>query len=516
MSTLELNPISRAEGTAGRVPLIKAHNLGVYYEGDKGKRDDLKSHVHGLIRGRGQGRGQGQGQNGVFWALKDISFEGYPGDVLGVIGSNGAGKSTLCRVISGLLRPNRGSIHVRGDVSALLSLGTGFNKELSGNENIILNGLMLGLSRKRINELLPSIQEFSGLGRFLGQPLKHYSSGMKARLGFSIASAMEAEILVIDEVLGTGDMEFNERAVKKVWELVGGAKMVVVVTHDTDFVEEHCNRAIWIESGEVKATGEPGEVMDVYKEFSSDIGGPGKKKKKKLVSFQETRFETGKQKSIEVENLGIQFKVDGKPFWALKDVSFTVYDKEIVGIIGPNGAGKSTLCRALCGIYRGDRGGVRINGEVAALLSFGTGFNNQLSGHDNIYLNGMMLGIPKKQIRRVEDEIVEFSGLQEFIHKPVKHYSKGMKSRLGFSIASMLKPDVFIVDEALSAGDIAFQQKATYRMQEMLEEARAVVIVTHSMKIVKKACTRALFLKEGNLVFDGDPKQAVKLYKKSV
>lgn len=494
------------QAAAGRIPLVRARNLGVYYEGSRDRRDDFKSHIHNIVKGEHKSDG--------IWALNDVSFTAYPGDVLGVIGSNGAGKTTLCRLIAGLLRPNRGTMEVKGSVSALLSLGTGFDKELTGNENIYLNGMMLGFSKQKVREMLPLIQEFSGLGPFLDRPLKHYSSGMKARLGFSIASVIDAEILVIDEVLARGDMEFKERAVKRVWELVSGAKMVLVVTHETDFVEENCNQAIWLEKGEIKASGQAGEVVKAYEEFAAGAAGP--KKKKKLSALKSTNAGAGKQKAIEAKNIGIKFKFEGRPFWALKDLNFSIYDREIIGIIGPNGAGKSTLCRTLCGIYRQDTGELNINGTIAALLSFGTGFNPQLSGHDNIYLNGMMLGIPKRLIREVEGKIVEFSELDDYIDMPVKHYSKGMRSRLGFSIASMLQPDIFIIDEALSAGDIAFQEKAANRMQDMLEEAKAVLIVTHSMKIVKKICTRALLINKGSLVYDGDPKEAVKLYKKMV
>ncbi len=491
---------------AGRIPLVRARNLGVYYEDSRDRRDDFKSHIHNIVKGAPKSDG--------IWALNDVSFTAYSGDVLGIIGSNGAGKTTLCRLIAGLLRPNRGSLEVKGSVSALLSLGTGFDKELTGNENIFLNGMMLGFSKQQISDMLPRIQDFSGLGAFLDQPLKYYSSGMKARLGFSIASVIDAEILVIDEVLGRGDMEFRERAVNKVWELVGGAKMVLVVTHETEFIGENCNRAIWLEKGEIKAAGSAGEVVRAYEEFATGRAGP--KKKKKLSALKNTETGAGKQKAIDARNIGIKFKFKNRPFWALKDLSFSVYDREIIGIIGPNGAGKSTLCRTLCGIYREDTGELKVNGTIAALLSFGTGFNPQLSGHDNIYLNGMMLGIPKRLIRKAEGKIVEFSELDDFIDMPVKHYSRGMRSRLGFSIASMLQPDIFIVDEALSAGDIAFQEKAAARMQEMLEEAKAVLIVTHSMKIVKKICTRALLINEGCLVYDGDPKEAVKLYEESV
>jgi len=499
----------KASTNEDKEPLIKAENLGVYYESDRDRRDDFKSHVHNLISGNNF-------NDNTFWALKEVSFSGYPGDVLGVIGSNGAGKTTLCRVIAGLLRPNKGSIEVKGSVSALLSLGTGFDKELTGNENILLNGMMLGFSRKKMNELLPKIREFSGLGPFLDQPLKLYSSGMKARLGFSIASFIDAEILVIDEVLGTGDMEFNEKAVKKVWELVSGSKMVIVVTHDTEFITENCNKAIWIEAGEVKSSGDPLQVVKDYESYAAQTGG--RKKKKKMIKVKKTgRKETETaQPAITADGLGLKFHLDKKPFWALKEINFKVYEKEILGIIGPNGAGKTTLCRMLAGILRPDAGSLFVDGQIAALLSFGTGFNPQLSGHDNIYLNGMMLGIPRQVIGKVEDEIIEFSGLQDFIDMPVKHYSRGMRSRLGFSIAATLKPDIFIVDEALSAGDISFQEKAAGRMQEMLEDAKAVVVVTHSMKIVKKVCTRALLLNKGRLLFDGAPKEAVEVYKKEV
>jgi len=487
-------------------PLILADNLGIKYEGEKEKSGDFKSLVHGFLSFRNGNKFE------PVWALRGVSFSGFPGDVLGVIGPNGAGKTTLCRAILGLMKPDMGSIIVRGAVSSLLSLGTGFNREVSGRDNIFLNGLMLGLSRKKLNEIMPAIEEFSGLGRFLNHPLKFYSSGMKARLGFSIAAALEPEIMVIDEVLGTGDQEFKERAVNRMNELVSGSKMVVVVTHDIDFVEENCNRALWLDNGKVVAIGDPLEVADGYRQ---EVAGKAKPRKK-IVSLGETRTEIGDDETIKVENLGIQFKLGKDPFWALKDVSFTVRDKEILGVIGPNGSGKTTLCRTLSGLYRPDRGSVQVKGDITALLSFRLGFNELLSGYDNIFLNGMMMGIPKKEIIALEKEIIEFAELEKVIHKPVKEYSTGMKSRLGFSIAAVLKPDVFVVDEALSAGDMAFREKATARMQEMLEDAKTVILVTHSMGIVEKVCTRAIWLQDGFLRFDGNPKEAVALYKESV
>ena len=505
MSALKLSSHdSWLESAQASQPLIEAENLGIKYQGGR-KRQDFKSLAHKYLLGS-------RSSSEAFWALRDVSFMAYPGDVLGIIGSNGAGKTTLCRVLSGLLRPDRGSVCVRGNVSSLLSLGTGFNKELPGRENVFLNGMMLGYSRRQMAELLPAIEDFAGLGPFIDQPIKYYSSGMKSRLGFSIAATLEADILVLDEVLGTGDLDFQERAVAKMQELVSKANLVVVVSHNLEFIQKNCNQALWIDGGRLQSFGEPAEVAARYQETYA----AKPKAKKKIVNFRETHSEVGQQQTIEAENLGVYFSLGKKPFWALKEVQFQAMEREIVGIIGHNGAGKSTLCRVLCGIMREDEGRVQVKGEIAALLSFGTGFNSQLSGRDNIYLNGMMLGLSKKAIRAKEKEIIEFSELEKHIDKPVKNYSSGMKSRLGFSIAAMLQPDIFVVDEALSAGDISFKEKATLRMQEMLEEAKTVLIVTHSLGFVEKVCTRALCLHQGKIVFDGDPKQAVKFYKDSV
>jgi teichoic acid transport system ATP-binding protein len=221
-------------GTQGQT-LIEAVGVGVKYTLGR-KREDLQSLAYNMVLRRKKKE--------TFWALKAVDLIGSPGDILGIIGGNGAGKTTLCRVLSGLLRPDTGRLHLGGRVSALLALGTGFNAQLSGRENIFLNGLMLGLSRSQTEALLPEIVEFSGLERFLDEPLKHYSSGMKARLGFSIAVTIEPEILIMDEALGVGDLEFSEKAGRRMQELVGKAKMVIVVTHQMNFVERYCTCAL--------------------------------------------------------------------------------------------------------------------------------------------------------------------------------------------------------------------------------------------------------------------------------
>ena len=502
--------------------VIEAESLGIKYMVGL-KRDDFQSLSLNLFFGKKQKRKE-------FWALRDIDFTACTGDIFGIIGLNGAGKTTICRVISSLLQPDEGKLTNRGEVSALLSLGAGFNQNLTGRENIYLNGMLLGISKKEINSLMPHIINFSGLERFIDQPLKVYSNGMRSRLGFSIAALVEPDILIIDEALSTGDMEFTEKAAQKLQQLVNQARLVIVVTHNTSFVEKHCTRALWIDGGAIKAEGAPEEIVSAYQKTL-----PPKQERKK-ITLEPTSTEPGSRAAIAVNNLGIRFNLrdtgtnhnkqlhsiifpnpwSRKAFWALKEINFSVYDGEIVGIIGPNGAGKTTLCKALCGILKPDQGTVTVGGETTALLSLGAGVNSQLSGKDNIYLNGMLLGIPKQKINNLIDDITEFSGLKDKINQPVKHYSSGMRSRLGFSIAAMLQPDVFIIDEALNAGDASFYEKASSKVQDLIEEAKAVIVVTHSMEFVETVCTRAIFIDQGKLLFDGDPEETISFYREAI
>ena len=412
--------------------IIEAKNVAVSFKED-GKRDDFKSFLFRLLKGKRK--------NKQFWALSDISFDGFEGEILGVIGSNGAGKTTLCRVIGGLLTPDKGSIDVQGEVSALLSLGAGFNYGLSGRENVFLNGMMMGMSRKEVVKYYDQIHQFSGLGDFIEEPVKNYSKGMRARLGFSIAAMLHPETLVLDETLATGDLDFRKRSGEKIKEQVAKARMVVIVTHDMDFVEQNCSRAIWIDGGVVRMDGAPGEVAEAYKEAVPEY--TPKKKRRVRIQFRQTETTVHDETVIEATNLSVSFKVKGKPFKALDDVSFSVKKGEILGIIGSNGAGKTTLCKTLTGIYKPDSGTVVSNSKVSALLALGSGFNRQLSARDNILLNGLMLGIPKRKIKSLQDEIIEFAGLEKHQYKALKSFSSGMKSRLGFSIAQAVQPELF-------------------------------------------------------------------------
>jgi len=199
-----------------------------------------------------------------FWALREVSFRLDRGESLAVIGPNGAGKSTLLQVLAGIITPSEGSVDVHGRVSALLTLGAGFDQELTGRENILLAGAFLGIGHRDMRERLPGIIEFADIGQFIDSPIKTYSTGMRARLGFSIATAVDPDILLIDEVLATGDQAFREKSQARVLELAASAKGIVLVTHDMNWVTSFCNRALLLEKGRIVAEGEPAPIVELH------------------------------------------------------------------------------------------------------------------------------------------------------------------------------------------------------------------------------------------------------------
>lgn len=202
--------------------------------------------------------------------------------------------------------------------------------------------------------------------------------------------------------------------------------------------------------------------------------------------------------------------------WALSDVSFEVKRGEVLGIIGINGAGKSTLLKILSRITPPTTGSIKIHGRVSSLLEVGTGFHPELTGRENVYLNGTILGMRKKEIERKFEEIVEFSGVEKFLDTPVKRYSSGMRVRLAFAVAAHLEPEILIVDEVLAVGDAAFQQKCLNKMQDVGEQGRTVLFVSHSMPAVTRMCSRVIMLNAGRLMQDGSPDQVVGDYLRGV
>jgi len=198
--------------------------------------------------------------------------------------------------------------------------------------------------------------------------------------------------------------------------------------------------------------------------------------------------------------------------WALRDVTFDVGRGEVLGVVGPNGAGKSTLLSILARVTEPTIGQAEIHGRVSSLLEVGTGFHQELSGRDNIFLNGAILGMSRREVEEKYDQIVEFSGVEEFIDMPVKRYSSGMYVRLGFAIAAHLDPEVLLLDEVLAVGDTAFQRKCLRRIDELTHSGRTVLFVSHTPASVAQLCHRAIVINQGEIVFDGDVDEAIQAY----
>jgi ABC-type polysaccharide/polyol phosphate transport system ATPase subunit len=244
----------------GELPLaVRVNDLSITYRTTFERKPTLKQALTRF----------GRGQRAVkeIEAIKNVSFQVRTGTAMGIIGSNGSGKSTLMRAIAGILPPTSGSIEVWGRASTLLALGVGFNHDLSGRENIILGGLASGLSRRDVEERADEVAEWTELGDFIDMPMQTYSSGMSARVGFSVAVHMKPDILMIDEALSTGDAHFREKATAKMAELRESARAMFVVSHGLDSIKEMCNEAMWLDRGKLMMRGEPADVVDAYMKF---------------------------------------------------------------------------------------------------------------------------------------------------------------------------------------------------------------------------------------------------------
>lgn len=207
--------------------------------------------------------------NNDFWALKNVNFDVEKGEVVGFVGSNGAGKSTLLKVIAGVMKPTKGKVSVYGNICPMIELGAGFDSQLTARENIYLNGAVMGYSKEFINSKFDEIVSFSELSEFLDVPIQNFSSGMIARLAFSIATVVDPEILIVDEILSVGDMAFQKKSEEKMLNMINGGTTVLFVSHSIDQIRNMCNKVVWIEKGEVQAIGGK-EVCDKYIEFMNN------------------------------------------------------------------------------------------------------------------------------------------------------------------------------------------------------------------------------------------------------
>lgn len=232
------------------------------------------------------------------------------------------------------------------------------------------------------------------------------------------------------------------------------------------------------------------------------------------------RFNLAKERVDNIKEWVVR-KLKGKgvsfdEFWALKDISLTIPKGDSFALIGSNGSGKSTLLKIISGVLTPTQGTVTLNGSLAPLIELGAGFDMDLSGRENVFLNGAILGHSKKMMEEKYDEIMDFSELKDFEDVPVKNYSSGMMARLGFSIATLVKPDILIVDEILSVGDHSFQEKCSKRMEEMMSGGTTVILVSHDESMVKKICRHAAWINKGHLMFVGDSEVAVDHYLSSI
>lgn len=237
--------------------MITANHVTLDYKVQHQRTSGLKEYVINYFKGKIT--------YDIFRALDDVSFEIKEGEVVGIIGRNGAGKSTLLKIIAEVMKPSKGNVEVKGALSPMLELGTGFDYDLTGRENIFLNGAILGYSKEFLESKYQEIIDFSELGEFIDQPIRTYSSGMVVRLGFSIAATVDPEILIVDEVLGVGDAHFMEKSQGKMKELISEGTTVLMVSHNLPTIEKFCKRAIWLDRGKILMDGEVKEICNLYK-----------------------------------------------------------------------------------------------------------------------------------------------------------------------------------------------------------------------------------------------------------
>jgi lipopolysaccharide transport system ATP-binding protein len=252
-----MRPIIKVEGISKRFRIQPREKPSARYE-------TLRESLVKALRSPFRGSRRNGNQDDTIWALKDASFDVMPGEVMGVIGPNGAGKSTLLKVLSRIIEPTKGRVELYGRVASLLEVGTGFHPDLSGRENVYLNGAILGMKRREIDARFDEIVAFAEVEKFIDTAVKHYSSGMYLRLAFAVAAHLDPEVLIVDEVLAVGDASFQKKCLGKMDDVTRNGRTVLLVTHSLGMVTQHCQHAILLDGGQIIARGAAGDVVEHY------------------------------------------------------------------------------------------------------------------------------------------------------------------------------------------------------------------------------------------------------------
>ena len=257
-------------------------------------------------------------------------------------------------------------------------------------------------------------------------------------------------------------------------------------------------------------------IENLWKQYRLGVIGHGTLTHDLQSWWARVRGKEDPNAKVDILLKGQKEQIEGDRFWALRDINLEVEQGEVLGIIGKNGAGKSTLLKILSRVTAPTRGNIKVNGRIASLLEVGTGFHPELTGRENIFLNGTILGMSKQEVKRKFDNIVDFSGVEDFIDTPVKRYSSGMNVRLAFAVAAHLEPEIMLVDEVLAVGDAEFQKKCLGKMKDVSQEGRTILFVSHNMAAVSRLCNKGVFLENGKIVFYGSEEEAVAEYLKGI
>jgi ABC-type polysaccharide/polyol phosphate transport system ATPase subunit len=596
-------------------------------------------------------------------AVDHVDLDVARGESVGLIGANGAGKSTVLKLVAGITGPTDGSVAVAGRVGSMVELGLGFHPELTGWENLACTGVVLGLEPEEVQERTAEMAAFSGIEDALGHQLKTYSTGMRARLGFAIATHVGADVLVIDEVLAVGDAEFQRRCLARIATLAASGTTIVLVSHDMSLIAAVCARAVHLREGRVVDDGETDGVIGRYLtrtpsayldasdramrfehfglaadqidpwsaiEIQADVRvtralaeaevgvdfekvvsderdrtiasavatlpaltEPGRFRlrgttspwpaafgsvsvvgvlvdahDRQVTDRASARFRvagrllpgniqpdlhpqiaieaatprrpgpaatsgssTGAAGELVVRARGLtkrfaapgrgsraKLAVPGRAGWGQADVAaldgldLDIHAGTSLGVIGTNGAGKSTLLRMVAGITSPDAGTIETRGRVVPVLDLGLGFHPDLTAQLNVRTSGRLLGMTEEEVDDVYEAIVAFAGLEDVMHVPVKRFSTGMRSRLGFALAMHAAADVLLLDELLAVGDETFRRVALDTVQTRVDDGVTVIFVSHELRLVEQLCNRAVRLEAGRVVDDGPAGEVVGRY----